>query len=68
VAPWRKDQVTALHSSAEASSSLVANLASGAMGEIKSCDGNWCEVSVGGYQGYVEQSMLWGAYPGEVVN
>jgi SH3-like domain-containing protein len=38
------------------------------MGEVKSCDGAWCDVSVGGYSGYVEQSMLWGAYPGEVVN
>jgi SH3-like domain-containing protein len=38
------------------------------LGEIKSCDGNWCEISTGGYQGVIEQSMLWGAYPGEVVN
>jgi SH3-like domain-containing protein len=68
VAPWRKDQFTALHDSASNQSGLVANLSAGAMGEIKSCDGMWCDVSVGGYSGYVEQSMLWGAYPGEVVN
>jgi SH3-like domain-containing protein len=68
VAPWRKDQFTALHDSATNKSGLVANLSAGAMGEVKSCDGNWCDVSVGGYTGYVEQSMLWGAYPGEVVN
>ena len=68
VAPWRKDQITALHASAAVDSGLVANLASGAMGEIKSCDGSWCQIMVGGYKGYVEQSMLWGAYPGEVVN
>jgi SH3-like domain-containing protein len=68
IAPWRKDQVTALHSTAEVNSSLIANLTSGAMGEIKSCDGNWCDITIGGYQGYIEQSMLWGAYPGEVIN
>ena len=68
VAPWRKDQFTALQASASNKSGVVANLAAGAMGEIKSCDGNWCDVSVGGYEGYVEQSMVWGAYPGEVVN
>jgi SH3-like domain-containing protein len=68
VAPWRKDQLTALYSGASNQSSLAANLTSGAMGEIKSCDGTWCNVTIGGYQGYVEQSMLWGAYPGEVVN
>jgi SH3-like domain-containing protein len=68
IAPWRKDQLTALHTSASTQSSLSANLTSGAMGEIKSCDGTWCSVTIGGYSGYVEQSMLWGAYPGEVVN
>ncbi len=68
IAPWRKEQLTALHTSASSQSGLTANLASGAMGEIRSCDGTWCEVSISGYSGYVEQSMLWGAYPGEVVN
>jgi SH3-like domain-containing protein len=67
VAPWRKDQVTALHASAALESELVANVLSGANGEIKSCDGQWCQIMVGGYKGYVEQSMLWGAYPDEVV-
>ena len=68
VAPWRKDQFTALHDAASPKSITVANLSSGAMGDIKSCNGEWCDVTVGGYEGYVEQSMLCGAYPGEVVN
>jgi SH3-like domain-containing protein len=68
VAPWRKDQYTALHNAAAPNSAIIANLSPGAMGEIKSCDGNWCDVTLGGYKGYVEESMLWGAYPGEVVN
>ena len=68
VAPWRKDQLTALHDRAAPGSTTVANLSSGVMGEIKSCDGSWCDLTVAGYRGYVEQSMLWGAYPGEVVN
>lgn len=68
VAPWRKDQLTALHTDAAENSGIIANLSSGAMGDIKSCNGNWCKISVNDYSGYVEQSMLWGAYPGEVVN
>ncbi len=68
VAPWRKDQFTGLHVGADESSGLVANLSPGAMADIKSCDGNWCKITVSDYSGYVEQSMLWGAYPGEVVN
>jgi SH3-like domain-containing protein len=68
VAPWRKEQYTLMHYSASADSNVVANLAAGAMGDIKSCDGNWCEISAGGYKGYVDEALLWGAYPGEVVN
>jgi SH3-like domain-containing protein len=68
VAPWRKDQLTKLQDAGSQQATVIANLAPGALGEIKSCDGNWCEISTGGYQGFIEQSMLWGAYPGEVVN
>jgi SH3-like domain-containing protein len=68
IAPWRKDQFTALYYGASKQSAVIANLAAGAMGDIKSCDGNWCNVNVGGYSGYVEQSMIWGAYPGEVLD
>lgn len=68
IAPWRKDQFTALHYNASNQSAMVANLAANSLGEIRSCDGTWCNVSVGGYSGYVEQSMIWGVYPGELIN
>ncbi len=67
VAPWRGKQMTLLHSAANKTSSVAANLSSGAMSEVAGCDGNWCEINASGYDGYVEQSMLWGVYPGEVV-
>ena len=68
VAPWRGQQMTALHSAAVKSSSVRANLAAGAMGEVANCDGKWCEITAGGYDGFVQQDMLWGVYPGETVN
>lgn len=68
VAPWRGKQMTSLHSAANKTSSVAANLAAGAMSEVASCDGSWCEITASGYQGFVEQSMLWGVYPGETVN
>ena len=68
VAPWRGQQLTSLHSAAGNNSSVRANLAAGAMGEVSNCDGKWCEISAGGYDGYVQQDMLWGVYPGEIVN
>ena len=68
VAPWRGQQMTQLHSAASKASSVQAQLAAGAMGDVANCNGQWCEISAGGYEGYVEQEMLWGVYPGETVN
>jgi SH3-like domain-containing protein len=68
VAPWRGQQLTQLHSAANKASSVQAQLAAGAMGDVANCDGKWCEISAGGYEGYVQQEMLWGVYPGETVN
>lgn len=68
VAPWRGQQLTLLHSAPSKASSVYAQLASGAMSEVSNCSGKWCEISAGGYDGFVEQDMLWGVYPGETVN
>jgi SH3-like domain-containing protein len=68
VAPWRGTQMTTLHAAANTQSPVAANLAAGAMSDVTSCDGKWCEINAGGYDGYVEQDMLWGVYPGETVN
>ena len=37
----------------------------GAIGAIQMCNGDWCQMSFGNTRGWVEQSQLWGAYPGE---
>ena len=68
VAPWRGQQLTELYSAASTGSSIRAKLAAGAMSDVSNCDGKWCEISAGGYDGFVEQDMLWGVYPGETVN
>jgi SH3-like domain-containing protein len=45
----------------------VALVEAGVLASIIGCDGKWCRVSVGGYRGYVQQTKLWGAYPGEPI-
>jgi SH3-like domain-containing protein len=65
-APWAKGQTIGLMREASASSALVANIASGAVGSLKACDGKWCEARFGDYEGYVAQERLFGVYPGEV--
>ncbi len=65
VAPWKKGQTTDLRAKASPASGDVARLASGVQVEVAECDGQWCRVTANGYDGYVEQTMLWGVYPGE---
>jgi SH3-like domain-containing protein len=49
-------------------SGVAANLMAGVSGEVDECNGQWCFVSAGGYSGYVEQTRVWGVYPGEQVD
>jgi SH3-like domain-containing protein len=32
---------------------------------LEECTGNWCLAEAGGVNGWVAQSEIWGAYPGE---
>ena len=68
VAPWRRDNNVPLHEDASSSSEKVALVAGGVVGRVKSCNGAWCRITVSNYEGYMEQAMLWGVYPGETVN
>lgn len=65
VAPWKKDQTIAMRSDAQDSAAALARLKSGVVGEVSGCTGEWCEISVEGYDGWVEQTELFGVYPGE---
>lgn len=68
VAPWKKGETIGLMDRASTTAGLVAKLTSGVQAEIRSCDGNWCNIKTSGYSGYIEQGLVWGAYPGEIVN
>lgn len=49
----------------KASAKAVAIVEAGVIANVRSCDGQWCYVSVGEFRGYVEQKKLWGVYDGE---
>jgi SH3-like domain-containing protein len=66
VAPWKADITVELKRRPEISAAIVARLEPGVGGEVESCDGAWCAITAGGYDGFVEQNMLFGVYPGEV--
>jgi SH3-like domain-containing protein len=73
VTPWilkekpESPEMTALRSGPRQRASTVAKLEAGTLVGIKSCDRNWCHVSIADFRGYVEQNRLWGVYPKEVL-
>ena len=71
VVPWELkgggSAMIELSSDDKAGAAPVAILEAGVIANVRTCDGRWCNVSVGEYRGYIEQKRLWGAYPGEVI-
>lgn len=68
-APWQRGRVQeiALRASPTADARTVARIEPGVMGTVKTCNGEWCRMEFGGYTGWLEQSLIWGVYPGEQV-
>ena len=65
VAPWKKDQIFALFSRPSATSAPAARLQPGVIANVRTCDRTWCHVFGDGFDGYIEQTNLWGVYPNE---
>jgi SH3-like domain-containing protein len=66
-APWAKQdgQPVSMFDKADDVSAVVARLEPGVLGKIEACDGQWCRMEAGGHDGFVRQTDIWGAYPGE---
>jgi SH3-like domain-containing protein len=68
VLPKAKDELVPLFESADIGSAVAARLQSGVLGALKSCNGSWCQFNGKGFEGYIRQERLWGAYPNEKVD
>lgn len=68
-APWQrgKDARLSLLSEPRPDASAVAFVEPGVIGLIKVCNGEWCEMTFDGHTGWISQSQVWGAYPGETI-
>lgn len=73
VMPWQVKpgepvpDAVALRNDDREGAGAVAFVEAGVLASIIGCDGKWCRISVGGFRGYIEQTKLWGAYPGEEI-
>ena len=68
VVPSLKSDLVPLYRNADVESSVVAQLQSGVLGTLKSCNGQWCSFSGRNFDGWIQQERLWGAYPNEKVD
>ena len=68
-APWQRSKGGRINllDDPDKDAGVVAILEPGVMGSIKKCDGQWCEMTFEGHTGWLQQSVVWGAYPGERV-
>jgi SH3-like domain-containing protein len=69
VAPWKaasgQEEFINMHREARANAGSWHGSSQAWSSKVKACDGDWCEASADGVDGYVAQSEIWGAYPGE---
>ncbi len=67
VAPWKKGIDSILYSKASPKSAPVAQLQPNVIANVRGCDGAWCRISGDGFDGFIQQSNLWGVYPNEKI-
>jgi SH3-like domain-containing protein len=67
VVPTLKDALVPLYASPDPASAETARLQSGVLGQLKSCNGTWCQFAGKNFDGWIRQERLWGAYPNEKV-
>jgi SH3-like domain-containing protein len=61
------DEPLPIYGAADKASAVVARLQPGVLGTVKRCTSGWCRISGQGYDGWIEQTRLWGVYPNEKV-
>ena len=69
-APWQrgKQAEIRLMSAPRDDARVLASIEPGAIGTIRTCNGQWCRMVFDGHTGWVAQGQIWGAYPGEAVD
>lgn len=61
------DDLATLYEGADPKSPVTARLQSGVQASVKQCSGTWCRIHGKNFEGWIEQSRLWGVYPDEKI-
>ncbi|NBN80172.1 aspartyl-trna synthetase [Microvirga tunisiensis] len=69
VTPWEQGTTTTtpLYAQPDVDSGVVAYLAPKVLANVKSCAKGWCRIEGRDYDGWIDQTRLFGVYPDEVI-
>jgi SH3-like domain-containing protein len=67
VAPSSKTATFPLYERPDSGTRVVAKLEPRVLGTVRACDKKWCRIFGDGFDGFIEQHLLWGVYPNETV-
>lgn len=67
IAPSSKEKFLPLFESADIRSRVTAELQPGVLANVRSCRSGWCRISGERFDGYMQQTRLFGVYPNETI-
>ena len=65
VTPWEKDGTTPLRVEPRSDARVTAELGPNVLARVEECSKGWCNVSGKEFEGYIDQTRLFGVYPDE---
>lgn len=68
ITPWEKNDRTPLRARSRSDADIVAELEPFVLTSVSECSGGWCRVNGDSYDGWLDQTRLFGVYPDEVVS
>ncbi|MES0884774.1 SH3 domain-containing protein [Roseibium sp. SCP14] len=67
VTPWEKSDRTPLRARSRSDADIVAELEPFVLTSVAECAGGWCRVNGTNYDGWLDQTRLFGVYPDELI-
>lgn len=67
ITPWEKSDRTPLRARSRSDADIVAELEPFVLTSITECVGGWCRVNGDRYDGWLDQTRLFGVYPDETL-